>query len=254
MKTGNHWGHFGPHEGDDGGARFGHGGRPHFGPPQMGRGFGGPGQSGEPEGGPGFEGPRGPFGRFGGRFGGRHGGHGGPGGGFERMERGALRLVLLDALRDEPRHGYDLIKVLEQRTNGQYSPSPGVIYPTLQYLEDLGLVSANAEASRRVFQITEAGLAELETHGEWLQAFWARFNAGTNDGPVRYEVGFLRDEFESLGRTLWTGLREAIAAGDVNTLKRVRQAIQNCREEVRGIVSSATETTTVDEAPNEPKS
>jgi len=235
MKTGIHWGHFGPNECEGGESRFGEGG-PRFGPPRMGRGFGGHGQSGEPDGGAGFEGPRGPFGRFGGRFGGRHGG---PGGGFERMERGALRLVLLDALRDEPRHGYDLIKVLEQRTNGQYSPSPGVIYPTLQYLEDLGLVSASAEASRRVFAITEAGRAELETHGQWLQAFWARFNAGTNEGPIRYEVGFLRDEFQNLGRTLWTDLREAIAAGDVNTLRRVRQALQSCREEIRGIVAGA---------------
>src|SRR5690348_1385934 len=68
---------------------------------------------------------------------------GGRGGRGDRMERGMLRFVLLDALRKAPGHGYEIIKAIEERTRGQYVPSPGALYPTLQLLEDLGHVRSN---------------------------------------------------------------------------------------------------------------
>src|SRR5438128_1242224 len=111
---------------------------------------------------------------------GHHAGHGGKwrrhgGRGQERMERGALRYVLLDALRTGPQHGYEMIKALEERTHGQYAPSPGALYPTLQYLADLGFVRATREEDRRVYELTEAGRAELDAHQDRVDAFWARF-------------------------------------------------------------------------------
>ena len=62
------------------------------------------------------------------------------------------RYILLDALRDGPKHGYEIIKTLEERSGGKYVPSPGTVYPTLQYLEDQGLVRATEEADRRIYQ------------------------------------------------------------------------------------------------------
>ena len=87
-------------------------------------------------------------GRFGG-FGGRHGGFGMGGEDLMRARRmlaqGDLRLVALALIAQAPRHGYEIIKLLEDRTAGWYSPSPGIVYPTLTYLEEAGYVTAQAE-------------------------------------------------------------------------------------------------------------
>ncbi|HEV8391214.1 MAG TPA: PadR family transcriptional regulator [Dongiaceae bacterium] len=109
------------------------------------------------------------MGRHGGRGGHRHGGffgrHGRGGGGDFRMGRklgaGDLQLLLLRLLQENPRHGYELIKDLEQRTSGFYSPSPGVIYPALTYLEEIGFASVEAEGNKKLYRITETGAAFL---------------------------------------------------------------------------------------------
>jgi DNA-binding PadR family transcriptional regulator len=104
--------------------------------------------------------------------GGRHGfgpfgkGFGGGGGGFFRAGRmladGDLRLIALALLSESPRHGYDIIKALEERSSGIYSPSPGVVYPTLTFLEEAGYASSATEGNKKVFSITEAGRTYLE--------------------------------------------------------------------------------------------
>src|SRR6478752_8297693 len=81
------------------------------------------------------------------------------------FESGELRLVLLKLIAesDEPRHGYDLIRAIEDMTGGEYSPSPGVVYPTLTLLQDMGFIDeAVGEGPRKPFQITEEGRAHLE--------------------------------------------------------------------------------------------
>lgn len=103
---------------------------------------------------------------FGGR--GPRGGFRGGGRGRRRMfEGGELRLVLLKLIADEPRHGYDLIRAIEEMTGGDYAPSPGVVYPTLTLLEDMGLVAEQpGEGSRKLFAATAEGLAHLEEKAE----------------------------------------------------------------------------------------
>ena len=112
-------------------------------------------------GGRGWQGNWGPF-HF--EFGDEGPGWGRHGRGRRRMfESGELRLVLLKLIADEPRHGYDLIKAIEELTGGRYAPSPGVVYPTLTMLQDMGLIEeAPVEGARKPFQITEAGTAHLE--------------------------------------------------------------------------------------------
>lgn len=81
------------------------------------------------------------------------------------FEAGELKLVLLRLLEDHPRHGYDFIRELESHTGGVYAPSPGVIYPTLTLLQDLGYVEAIAsEGAKQQFALTEAGRAHLNEH------------------------------------------------------------------------------------------
>ncbi|MDB5650509.1 MAG: PadR family transcriptional regulator [Hyphomicrobiales bacterium] len=84
------------------------------------------------------------------------------------FESGELRLVLLLLTESEPRHGYDLIRDIETRTGGAYSPSPGIIYPTLTLLEDLGSVEARqTESAKKLYAITDAGRAHLtESRGD----------------------------------------------------------------------------------------
>ncbi|MEO7277180.1 MAG: PadR family transcriptional regulator [Sphingomicrobium sp.] len=78
------------------------------------------------------------------------------------FESGELRLVLLKLIADQPRHGYDLIRAVEELTGGEYAPSPGVVYPTLTLLQDMGLIEeAKGEGARKPFQVTDAGTAHL---------------------------------------------------------------------------------------------
>lgn len=160
-----------------------------------------------------------------------------PGERGDRARRGEARYILLDALHDGAKHGYELIKTLEERSAGKYAPSPGTVYPTLQYLEDAGLVRATQEAERKVYQLTEAGQAELATHAEQVATFWKRFGAKRAAEPSQHELRFLEDELDQLSRTIWQGLRTAIQQGDQETIRRVRAAVEQCQNEVRGIIS-----------------
>ena len=108
-------------------------------------------------------------------FGG-HDGFGRHGRGRERVfDQGDLRLVILHLVAEKPRHGYDLIKAIEERLGGTYSPSPGVIYPTLTMLEEMGLLAqAASEGSRKLFAITPEGEAHLTGNRAALDAILGR--------------------------------------------------------------------------------
>lgn len=134
------------------------------------------------------EGRGGPFGRFGRGFGesfdgegrGRGHGHGGRGRGRggRMFGQGELRLLLLSLLTGEPRHGYDLIRAIEDLTGGGYAPSPGVVYPTLSLLVDEGLIAeAPGDGARRAFAVTEAGAAEVAAKAEEIAAITDRLKA-----------------------------------------------------------------------------
>src|ERR1051325_7187178 len=128
------------------------------------------------------------------------GGRGGPAGGgsggrrgrrARRMfESGELRLVLLKLIADESRHGYDLIRAIEELTGGEYAPSPGVVYPTLTLLQDMGLIEeAPGEGPRKPFQATEEGRAHLAEREEEVEGLFGRLRdlaprEGSSAGPA----------------------------------------------------------------------
>ena len=130
------------------------------------------------------------FGRPG--FGRRGEGEPGEGRGRRRMfEGGELRLVMLLLIEAEPRHGYDLIREIETRTGGAYAPSPGVVYPTLALLEDVGQAETRAsEGAKKLFAITALGVAHLNDHRAEAEAALARLDAlarkdeALDTGPV----------------------------------------------------------------------
>ncbi|ALC12053.1 PadR family transcriptional regulator [Sphingopyxis sp. 113P3] len=137
---------------------------------------------------------------FGRGFGGRHGDDS-PGRGPRRrmFDSGELRLVLLKLIADEPRHGYDLIRQIEELTGGAYAPSPGVIYPTLTLLDDMGQIAAQqSEGSKKLFAITPEGQAELDANQDRIAALIARLTAigeerqRTDAASVRRAMGNLR--------------------------------------------------------------
>ncbi|GGV39742.1 hypothetical protein GCM10010495_66440 [Kitasatospora herbaricolor] len=145
-----------PGEGFEGRRAFGP-----FGPP-FGGGPGGPGFPGRPPGGP-----------FGHGFGGHGRGHGGPRGRRGgRARRGDVRASLLALLKERPMHGYEMIAEIGERTGGAWRPSPGSIYPTLQLLEEEGLITAQEISGKRLVQLTEAGRAEAEAGADepWAEA------------------------------------------------------------------------------------
>ena len=160
--------------------------------------------------------PGGDFGGFGwgGGFGGGPGGRGGFGGGPGGRGRGRggrrpnVRAALLALLTERPMHGYEMIQELEQRTGGMWRPSPGSVYPTLQLLEDEGLITSTTEGGRKSFTLTEAGQAEATEAA--AQAPWSAFEAA---GTVNS----------------WQDIREAA----IGTMNALRQVLRNGTDDQR---------------------
>lgn len=116
-------------------------------------------------------------------FRGRHGGGG------RMFEQGALRLVILRLIEEAPRHGYELIKEIEDRLGGAYSPSPGVIYPTLTLLEEQELIRQEAEAEgKKRYAITEAGQRFLAENAAEVEALFARMAEAGAGGAGRAQL------------------------------------------------------------------
>jgi DNA-binding PadR family transcriptional regulator len=148
---------------------------------------------------------RGPFGRgFMGEGGGRGPGRGGFGGGDDgfgprgrSLGQGHIRLLVLSLIETEPRHGYDLIKQIEEMSGGAYAPSLGVIYPTLTLLEEAGFAATTSEGNKKLYTITEEGKAHLDENrrhaakiverlselGEHMKAREERHGRGRDEGP-----------------------------------------------------------------------
>jgi DNA-binding PadR family transcriptional regulator len=117
---------------------------------------------------------------------------GGRGGRRRLFSSDELRLVLLKLIGDQPRHGYDLIRAIEEQSGGSYAPSPGVVYPTITLLQDMEQIAERAaEGTKRQFAITDAGTALLAEKAEEIEALFARLAAlaeesgATDRSPIR---------------------------------------------------------------------
>ena len=120
------------------------------------------------------------------------------------FSHGRLRLYLLKLLEESPRHGYDVIRLLEDRFMGLYAPSPGTIYPRLQRLEAEGLVTQSQEGGRKVYRITDAGREELAARRDELDELEAEIS-----GSVHGLAREIRDEVRGTVRDLKQELKQA---------------------------------------------
>ena len=102
------------------------------------------------------------------------------------FESGDMKYVILKLLQDKPRHGYEVMKELEERMHGCYSPSPGTVYPTLQWLEDEGLVTARDVDGKKVYEVTDAGRQFLQEHRDVVDDIFERVRV--------YRAGWKVDE------------------------------------------------------------
>src|SRR6478672_9238213 len=106
------------------------------------------------------------------------------------LAHGDLRLLALALIAEQPRHGYEIIKVLEDKTSGWYSPSPGVVYPTLTYLEEAGYVTAEADGTKKLYTITPEGRAYLEQNRDFVDSVLERFTViGEKIARMRRRLG-----------------------------------------------------------------
>jgi DNA-binding PadR family transcriptional regulator len=110
------------------------------------------------------------------------------------LAQGDLRLIALALIAEQPRHGYEIIKLLEDRTAGWYSPSPGIVYPTLTYLEEAGYVTAEIEGAKKLYTITEEGRAYLQENREFVDAVLERLSS-IGEKVKRMREHFSREEY-----------------------------------------------------------
>ncbi len=187
--------------------------------------------------------------RFEGFPGDRQGGHGGPGGfggefRLKRMLRGQdLRLVVLLLIGEAPRHGYDLIKAMEEKSAEAYSPSPGVIYPALTYLEEAGFATAEMDGSKKVYAITDAGSAHLdENRAEAEAALETLVLVGKRAKVLRAQMAEREEaqdrdipdvlpEVNEARRALKTAIASAVR-GDEATQRRLAEILRRAAEDI----------------------
>ncbi|MDF2671706.1 MAG: PadR family transcriptional regulator, partial [Paenibacillus sp.] len=159
------------------------------------------------------------------------------GSGRRHFGRGRVKLALLELLREQPMHGYQMIKSLEEKSGGLYAPSPGVIYPTLQMLEDRGLVLLEQEAGRKAYKITEEGRhylqrkSECRQEGNFLERWSEEFNK--EDYGVRFDMRQKASQLNKLVRlAAKTAVQSPQHAEQISTL------FDNIRSDLQQLIES----------------
>jgi DNA-binding PadR family transcriptional regulator len=138
------------------------------------------------------------------------GGGGVPGG--RKLSSADLQLVVLSLLERQPAHGYELIRTLEETSNGFYTPSPGVIYPALTYLEEIGHAAVAPDGNRKLYSITDAGRAHLDASRPAAQAILAAL------GRIGERMEQVREAFAGL---------DALDPRAADDLHRARHALKH---------------------------
>jgi DNA-binding PadR family transcriptional regulator len=173
--------------------------------------------------------------RMGGRRGRQGWGHGprggfpmGPGpffGGRPRVGRGDVRLAILQLLDEQPMHGYQIMQELTERSSGVWRPSPGSIYPTLQQLEDEGLIRPEKQDGKNVYALTDEGRNELATGDEPL--VWERFGSRVDDSLI---------ELRDVGFQVGHAVMQIARAGSENQVAKTKEILEETRRRIYEIL------------------
>jgi len=180
-------------------------------------------------------GPRGEFGDFtAGAF--AHGG--GWRGRGRRARRGDIRTAALLLLSEEPRNGYQIMQEVQERSGGAWAPSPGSTYPALQQLEDEGLIRSQEIDGRRLFVLTDAGLAAVAERGEDRPAPWEQMSD---------QVGSEAQRLGRLMREVASAFVQVMRTGSDEQMARAREVLAGARRDLYRILADGEEGGTVDE-------
>jgi DNA-binding PadR family transcriptional regulator len=152
------------------------------------------------------------------------------GGGGRRMRRGDVRGEVLSALLDGPAHGYEVIRRLEEKSGGMWRPSPGSVYPTLQMLEDAGLVRASEQDGRRTYELTDEGRAEAE---EAATAGAGQTREGPRGAPEMEGRGAIRFAVMQLHMAA----RQVAMSGTPDQVERAATALRQARQALYHILA-----------------
>ncbi|MCL5257519.1 MAG: PadR family transcriptional regulator [Chloroflexi bacterium] len=149
------------------------------------------------------------------------------------MEKGDFKYVILDLLKDRPGYGYELIRALEERFRGFYAPSAGVVYPTLQMLEDLGYVTSSQQDGRKIYTITPEGLKFLSEQGEVVDEIKSRMRDWWGWSPeVSEEMRDMAHEMKDFAQSLSRELRGV----DVAKVHRIHEVLDKAYRDIQDIV------------------
>jgi len=156
---------------------------------------------------------------------------GGPFGGGRMFDQGHLKFVILGLLAEKPRHGYEIIKEIEDKFGGLYSPSPGTVYPTLTMLEDLGYARVTPEESgKKVYQITDEGRAHLAENKPLMDDILERISDFAQNvfGEPMMEV---HRGFKNIGRSIYA----KNASRTPEQIKKVVEILQRAASEIDAV-------------------
>lgn len=150
------------------------------------------------------------------------------------IARGGIRFAILDLLTERPRHGYDIIRGMEEASGGLYSPSPGAIYPTLQVLEDQELVTSSTEEGKKVYAITEAGAAYLREHSDKAASHREQWEARWGDRDQQGKAGDILADLHRSFHAIKHAVRDG--AGDAGKLEQIVEVLKEATAKIEGIV------------------
>jgi DNA-binding PadR family transcriptional regulator len=148
------------------------------------------------------------------------------------FQKGDLKYVILDLLKDKPRHGYEIIRELEEQSMGTYKPSPGAVYPTLQMFEDMGYTSSTERDGKKTYTITEQGLqflAERKDSADEVRSHIKRRWSFKNIG----RMAMVMKEYHALEHVISSGFRTL----DADQTQRICEILINAQNEIENIIS-----------------
>ena len=129
--------------------------------------------------------------------------------GGRKLGSNELQLVILALLEESPRHGYEIIKALEQTSKGFYTPSPGMVYPALTYLEEVGYATVEADGTKKLYRITDTGLATLNENRAFVESVLVQL-ARIGKKMDRVRQAFAGDEQGDVGHRIVDEARQAL--------------------------------------------
>ena len=147
------------------------------------------------------------------------------------FQKGDLKYVILDLLKDKPRHGYDIIRELEEISYGFYKPSPGVIYPTLQMLEEMGYARSTEQEGKRIYSITEEGLKFLQNQSSIADGVRRQMRHKWSFKNIGRMIMVMR-EYHALEELLGNSFRRL----DADKAEQIRQILSQTYQGIQSVL------------------